>query len=38
MTKIEQQQVNEITEHFIYSELSKLSTNQENSKILNAVV
>jgi len=37
MAKIKQQQINEITEYFIYTELAKLSTNKKNTKILNEI-
>ena len=37
MDKIKQQQINEITEYFIYTELAKLSTNKKNIKTLNEI-
>jgi len=37
MNKIKQQQINEITEYFIYTELAKFSTNKKNTKTLNEI-
>lgn len=37
MDKIYQQQTNEITEHFIYAELAKISPDEKNTKILNEI-
>jgi len=37
MDKIYQQQTNEITEHFIYAELAKISPDEKNTAILNQI-
>ena len=37
MDKIYQQQTNEITEHFIYAQLAKMSPDEKNAKILNEI-
>jgi VIT1/CCC1 family predicted Fe2+/Mn2+ transporter len=37
MNKIKEQQINEITEYFIYTELAKLSTNKKNTEILSEI-